>query len=86
MHASRVIDDWFFLTGIDVLASCDVGGIVAFGDSLTDGNISTHDAFCRWPDQLARRLAARDGRLFGVINQGLGGTTAFCTMSGPIAG
>lgn len=73
MHASRVVDDWFFLSGIDVLAGTDVGGIVALGDSITDGNISTHDAFCRWPDQLARRLAARGGKMFGVMNQGLGG-------------
>jgi hypothetical protein len=73
MHTSRVVDDWFFLSGIDVLTSQDVGGIVAFGDSLTDGNISTYDAFCRWPDQLARRLVARGGKTFGVMNQGLGG-------------
>lgn len=73
MHASRVIDDWFFLSGIDVLAPAGTGGIVALGDSITDGNISTHDAFCRWPDQLARRLIARGGKMFGVMNQGLGG-------------
>ena len=73
MHVSRVVDDWFFLCGVDVEASDDVGGIVAFGDSITDGNISTHDAFCRWPDQLARRLVARGGKRFGVMNQGLGG-------------
>ncbi|MDH3704197.1 MAG: SGNH/GDSL hydrolase family protein, partial [Alphaproteobacteria bacterium] len=37
-------------------------------------NISTHDAFCRWPDELARRLIAREsGRPFAVMNQGLGG-------------
>jgi lysophospholipase L1-like esterase len=41
---------------------------------LTDANISTHDAYCRWPDQLARRLIARQGgRPLGVMNQGLGG-------------
>lgn len=73
MHAARVVDDWYFLCGIDVLAGADVGGIVALGDSLTDGNISSHDKFCRWPDQLARRLVARGGRMFGVMNQGLGG-------------
>jgi len=71
--AGRITDDWYFLSGIDVLASRDTGGIVALGDSLTDGNISTHDAFCRWPDQLARRIIARGGRMFGVMNQGLGG-------------
>jgi lysophospholipase L1-like esterase len=73
MHTSRVVDDWYFLAGIDVLADDAVGGVVAFGDSITDGNISTYDAFCRWPDQLARRLIARRGKMFGVMNQGLGG-------------
>jgi lysophospholipase L1-like esterase len=73
MFTSRVVDDWFFLCGIDVEAPINVGGIVAFGDSITDGNISTYDTFCRWPDQLARRLIARGGRLLGVMNQGLGG-------------
>ncbi|MSP29216.1 MAG: SGNH/GDSL hydrolase family protein [Acetobacteraceae bacterium] len=73
MHTSRMVDDWFFLCGIDVEASPDVGGIVALGDSITDGNISTYDAFARWPDQLARRLVARGGKKFGVMNQGLGG-------------
>lgn len=73
MHTSRMVDDWFFLSGIDVLTSRDVGGIVTLGDSITDGNISTYDAFARWPDQLARRLVARGGKMFGVMNQGLGG-------------
>jgi lysophospholipase L1-like esterase len=82
MFASRVIDDWFFLCGIDALAPTDVGGIVALGDSITDGNISTHDAFCRWPDQLARRIIARGGKLFGVTNQGLGGNRICHDMRG----
>ncbi len=74
MPVGRLCDEWYFLCGVDVLAGRDSGGIVAFGDSLTDANISTLDAFCRWPDQLARRLAARGGgRAFGVMNQGLGG-------------
>ena len=74
MHTARVVGDWFFLCGVDVEAPEEVGGIVALGDSLTDGNISTYDAFCTWPDQLARRLVAREGgRQFGVMNQGLGG-------------
>jgi lysophospholipase L1-like esterase len=77
--AGRITDDWYFLSGIDVVADATTGGIVALGDSLTDGNISTHDAYCRWPDQLARRLVARQlvasksGRRLAVMNQGLGG-------------
>ncbi len=73
MPVGRITDDWYFVAGIDVLATAATGGIVALGDSLTDANISTHDAFCRWPDQLARRLVAHGGRAMGVMNQGLGG-------------
>jgi lysophospholipase L1-like esterase len=74
MPVGRITDDWYFVNGIDVWAPADTGGIVTVGDSLTDANISTHDAFCRWPDQLARRLIARmDARAPGVMNQGLGG-------------
>jgi lysophospholipase L1-like esterase len=74
MPVGRITDDWYFVGGVDVLASSDTGGVVAVGDSLTDANISTPDAHCRWPDQLARRLHARSsGRPMGVMNQGLGG-------------
>src|SRR5271167_119626 len=74
MPVGSITGDWFFVSGIDVLASSETGGIVAVGDSLTDANISTLDAHCRWPDQLARRLQARrGGRPMAVMNQGLGG-------------
>ena len=74
MPVGRLSDDWYFLCGVDVLASPETGSVVALGDLLTDANISTHDAYCRWPDQLARRLVARaGGRPMAVMNQGLGG-------------
>jgi len=74
MPVGKLTDDWYFVCGVDVLASPETGGIVALGDSLTDANISTIDAFCRWPDQLSRRLQARaGGRPMAVMNQGLGG-------------
>jgi lysophospholipase L1-like esterase len=74
MPVGSITGEWFFVSGVDVLASSDTGAVVALGDSLTDANISTMDAFCRWPDELARRLQARrDGRPMGVMNQGLGG-------------
>ena len=70
-----------------MLAPAGTGGIVAVGDSLTDANISTHDAFARWPDQLARRLVARakgdgGGRQFGVMNAGLGGNLILHDLRG----
>jgi lysophospholipase L1-like esterase len=74
MPIGNLTDQWYFASGVDVLADAETGGVVTLGDSLTDGNISTIDAFCRWPDQLARRLIARQGgRPMAVINQGLGG-------------
>lgn len=83
MPVGKITDEWFFVSGVDVLASRDTGGVVALGDSLTDGNISTHDAYCRWPDQLARRLIARQGgRQLGVMNQGLGGNRILHDLRG----
>jgi lysophospholipase L1-like esterase len=83
MPIATLTSDWFFVCGVDVLATADTGGIVTLGDSLTDGNISTMDAFCRWPDQLARRLAARHrGRPMAVMNQGLGGNRILWDIRG----
>jgi lysophospholipase L1-like esterase len=83
MRVYKITDEWCFISGIDVLASKGTGGVVALGDSLTDGNISTHDTFNRWPDQLARRLVAREGgRLLGVMNQGLGGNRILHDLRG----
>ncbi len=83
MPVGKISDEWYFVCGIDVLASPETGGVVTLGDSLTDANISTHDAFCRWPDQLARRLIARvDGRSLGVMNQGLGGNRILHDLRG----
>jgi len=73
MPVGNLTDQWLFLCGVDVLAPSDALGVVALGDSLTDGNISTIDSFSRWPDQLARRLVARGGTPVGVMNNGLGG-------------
>lgn len=74
LPVQEATDAFLFLSGVEVLAPREAGGIVAFGDSLTEGNISKLDANHRWPDQLARRLMARQGgRLLGVVNQGIGG-------------
>src|SRR3984893_16601959 len=48
MPVGNLSDQWFFLCGVDVLAASAAAGVVALGDSLTDGNISTIDAYCRW--------------------------------------
>ncbi len=59
-----------FLAGIWVESPKRAPVVVAFGDSLTDGNGSTPGANRRWPDYLARRLAPQG---IGVANAGISG-------------
>ncbi|MEU2347909.1 SGNH/GDSL hydrolase family protein [Modestobacter sp. NPDC049651] len=65
---------WMFASGVDVLAPRRVTGtVVTLGDSITDGDQSTVDADQRYPDWLARRLAALPGPTLSVSNAGIGG-------------
>ena len=73
MPVMQTTESWYVVTGIEVEAPDRTAGIVCFGDSLTDANLSSLDTNHRWPDQLARRLAARQGRPVAVMNQGIGG-------------
>jgi len=63
---------WIGLARVDVTSSSPVDVVAAFGDSITDGTASTTDANLRWPDVLARRIAAAKLPL-GVANAGIGG-------------
>jgi lysophospholipase L1-like esterase len=64
---------WFLVARVEVVADPQSPVIVAVGDSITDGSRSTPDTNNRWPDQLARRLAARRGSAVAVLNAGIGG-------------
>lgn len=79
---------WYFLTGVDVYAPGS-STIVAFGDSITDGNHSTENANHRWPDYLAVRLAAdpriRTTGVLGVVNAGISGNRVRLDGDGPNA-
>jgi len=71
---AREIQSWQFLSGVEVMAPADTTVIVAFGDSITDGAASTPDTNRRWPNYLARRLAARpDASPVAVLDQGISG-------------
>ncbi|WP_280299843.1 SGNH/GDSL hydrolase family protein [Nocardia neocaledoniensis] len=64
---------WYYLTGVDAVETDRTGDlVVAFGDSITDGYRSDVDADQRYPDHLARRLAAA-GRTGAVLNAGISG-------------
>ena len=67
-------NSWYLVDGIDVLAPVrDLGTVVALGDSITDGVGSPIGANARWPNDLARRLAALAGKTASVIDEGIGG-------------
>ncbi|HXE26226.1 MAG TPA: SGNH/GDSL hydrolase family protein [Roseiarcus sp.] len=62
-----------FLSEILVDAPAGARAVVAFGDSITDGDGSTVDGNDRWPDRLAERLAKAGGPPVAVLNEGISG-------------
>jgi len=64
---------WYFIDALDMKMPADAGAVVAFGDSITDGTLSTLNGDDRWPDVLARRLHAAYGNRIAVVNAGIGG-------------
>jgi lysophospholipase L1-like esterase len=83
---------WVFLSSVDVAAPDNVGAVVAFGDSITDGTLSTPDTNNRWPDHLARRLMmqananrAPQYSMLGVLNEGIAGNRVLSEFVGPSA-
>ncbi|WP_225095785.1 GDSL-type esterase/lipase family protein [Streptomyces sp. CoH27] len=76
---TATVNRWYYVTGVDVLGD-GAGSVVAFGDSLTDGNGSTPDTNRRWPDRLAAYLRADR---FGVLNAGISGNRLLRAGAGP---
>lgn len=65
---------WHVVTAIDVMAPAADAAIVAFGDSITDGQGSTNNENRRWPNELAARLRADPKYArFAVVDEGIGG-------------
>jgi lysophospholipase L1-like esterase len=65
---------WFFLSGLEVIASSQTMTILALGDSITDGVGAKQGDYNDWPDLLANRLAAQKGLpAMAVVNTGIGG-------------
>jgi len=74
-------ESWLYIDGIDVEAPVSTAAIVAFGDSITDGFVSTTpvslptslaiaDKNGRYPDDLQRRIDAA-GIPISVVNAGI---------------
>ncbi|MGE3179828.1 MAG: SGNH/GDSL hydrolase family protein [Vicinamibacterales bacterium] len=71
---SATTQSWFHLARVEVLAPEAVTAVATIGASLTDGSRSTPDTNNRWPNHLARRLAAAAGSRKAVLNSGIGGS------------
>lgn len=83
-EGTKTASSFYFLKAVDVNAG--TGSVVAFGDSITDGTFSTPDQNKRWPDFLARRLAAdKKTAGLGVLNLGIGGNRVLHDNTGPSA-
>ncbi|RQP26020.1 SGNH/GDSL hydrolase family protein [Piscinibacter terrae] len=70
---ARTIDNWPFLTGVDVEVRGAAAAVVVLGDSLVDGDGTDPDTNTRWTDALAARLhkAGAEHANISVLNEGL---------------
>src|SRR3954452_11229891 len=64
---------WYFMDEVDMNVADNTKVIIAFANSITDGTATTINGDDRWPDVLSRRLHARFGNEYAVVNQGIGG-------------
>lgn len=77
---------FFYLSDFEVVAPAgEATTISVFGDSITDGFVSTIGLNERYPDFLARRLQAA-GITVGVRNIGINGNTVGDAHTGPMYG
>lgn len=81
---AQKIGGWWALSDIEVRDAAQSATIVTIGDSITDGYGITDNSNTRWPDDLARRLAANPAtRRFSVVNAGIGGNRVLLDGLGP---
>jgi lysophospholipase L1-like esterase len=71
---AAITQSYYWLAGVDVAAPADAATLVAFGDSITDGDQSTPNTNGMWPAALAARLHANKATAhIGVVNEGVSG-------------
>ena len=75
MTSALPTDHWYYVSGIDVMADASAKGIVAIGDSITDGRGTDTNRNNRWTDILSARLLANAATSnVATMNQGIGAT------------
>ncbi|HEX2730094.1 MAG TPA: SGNH/GDSL hydrolase family protein [Polyangiaceae bacterium] len=79
-------DHWYFISGIDVMAPASAFGVVAIGDSITDGRGTDTNHNNRWTDNLSARLQADPATSnVAVMNQGIGATNLLGSGTAAVA-
>jgi lysophospholipase L1-like esterase len=75
MSSATKFEHWYYISGIDVMADASAAGVVAIGDSITDGRGTDNNKNNRWTDVMAARLQgnAATARI-ATMNQGIGAT------------
>jgi lysophospholipase L1-like esterase len=75
MKSALTFQHWYYIAGMDVVTEPSAVGVVAIGDSITDGRGTDNDGNDRWTDVLAARLAANPATAkVAMMNQGIGAT------------
>ena len=75
MASAQTVDSWYYVSGMDVMATASAKGIVAIGDSITDGRGTDTNKNDRWTDVLSARLRANGATSnVAMMNQGIGAT------------
>jgi lysophospholipase L1-like esterase len=75
MTGAMTFQHWYYISGIDVMADASARGIVAIGDSITDGRGTDNDKNNRWTDIMAARVQANAATAnVSTMNQGIGAT------------
>ncbi|MBN2575904.1 MAG: SGNH/GDSL hydrolase family protein, partial [Deltaproteobacteria bacterium] len=80
MSSATKFQHWYYISDIDVMADESAVGVVAIGDSITDGRGTTDDGNNRWTDIMAARLQGNAATVkVATMNQGIGATNLIGT-------
>jgi lysophospholipase L1-like esterase len=83
MSSATAFQHWYYISGIDVMADASAKGVVAIGDSITDGRGTDNDKNNRWTDVMAARLQGNAATAnVATMNQGIGATNLIGSGTG----
>jgi lysophospholipase L1-like esterase len=86
LDGAKPVASWMILKGIEVESKPGASAVVAFGDSITDGDHSTPNKNTRWPNFLAERLHANQKTAnISVLDAGISGNRLF-SLGNPLVG